>query len=134
MPASAALAIAAARTDVVHCRGLVRGELEASLWRAETGFDDAYMEKILADDFFEFGRSGRTYQREEALSVEPQDIDIEWPLRNFEVHPVDDDVVLVTYVSVVKYDEIEVGNRSSLWVRVDDGWKLRFHQGTPTER
>jgi hypothetical protein len=106
-------------------------ELEESLWRRETRFDDAYMDHILADDFFEFGRSGRTYQRDEALSVEPQDIDIEWPPRDFEVHPVAEDVVLVTYVSVVKYDEIEVGNRSSLWVRQHGEWKLRFHQGTP---
>jgi hypothetical protein len=108
-------------------------ELEESLWRRETRFDDAYMDHILADDFFEFGRSGRTYPRDEALSVPGQDIDIQLPLRDFRVHLVAEDVVLVTYVSVVQYDKLEVGKRSSLWVRQHGEWKLRFHQGTPAE-
>ena len=45
-------------------------QLEASLWIAKTRFDNDYMEQILAPDFFEFGRSGKIYQREETLSHE----------------------------------------------------------------
>lgn len=106
-------------------------ELEESLWRPETRFDRDYMDELLAEDFFEFGRSGRTYEREETLSVARQEIDIELPLKDFRIHAVSDGVVLVTYISEVEYDEIEVGNRSSLWVREESDWKLRFHQGTP---
>jgi hypothetical protein len=106
-------------------------ELEESLWRSETRFDQAYMERILAPDFFEFGRSGRTYTREETLAVPPQEIDVRLPLKNFAVHSIASNVVLVTYVSEVRYEEVEVGNRSSLWSRTDGGWQLRFHQGTP---
>ena len=32
--------------------------LEEELWRAETRFDVSRMEEIIAEDFFEFGRSG----------------------------------------------------------------------------
>lgn len=39
--------------------------LEESLWRSKTRFDDAGMDASFADDFCEFGRSGRVYQREE---------------------------------------------------------------------
>jgi hypothetical protein len=106
-------------------------ELEVSLWRPETRFDDGYMDKVLADDFFEFGRSGRTYERDVVLGVPAQDIDIELPLEDFAVHSVAENVVLVTYVSNVQYETLEVGNRSSLWVHEDGRWKLRFHQGTP---
>jgi hypothetical protein len=109
-------------------------ELEVSLWRPETRFDDDYMDDILTDDFREFGRSGRTYDREDALSVSTGEIDIDLPLEDFRAERVDDGVALVTYVSVVQYEELEVGNRSSLWVKRDGDWKLRFHQGTPTER
>jgi hypothetical protein len=33
--------------------------LEESLWQAETRYDPFLMDRVLADDFFEFGRSGR---------------------------------------------------------------------------
>lgn len=109
-------------------------ELEESLWRPETRFDQAYMDRILAPDFFEFGRSGRRYTREDTLTTLPHEIDARLPLENFAVHPIDSSVVLVTYVSEVRYEEVEVGNRSSLWSKTDAGWQLRFHQGTPVPR
>ena len=75
--------------------------LEESLWRAETRFDRDYLERILAPDFIEFGRSGRIYQRSESLGgpAEP----IQAVLRNFDVRLIDANVALVTYVSAVTY-------------------------------
>jgi len=67
-------------------------ELEEALWRAETRFDRTFMEQILHPMFFEFGRSGRTYTREQTLHAAPGNIDAELPLRDFAVHPVADDV------------------------------------------
>lgn len=106
-------------------------ELEESLWRTETRFDRRYMERVLSPDFFEFGRSGRIYRREDTLNVPDQATDAELPLKNFEVHEIDNNVVLVTYVSRVMYEELEIANRSSIWVKSRDGWQIRFHQGTP---
>ena len=108
-------------------------ELEVSLWKPQTRFDRDYMDNLLTEEFFEFGRSGRTYRRDEVLSAPMQVIDIDLPLKEFQIHRVAPDVVLVTYVSEVQYEELEIGNRSSLWVRKDDDWKLRFHQGTAVE-
>jgi hypothetical protein len=68
------------------------------------------------------------------LGLPTQEIDIDLPLKDFQAERVDEEVALVTYVSVVQYEELEVGNRSSLWVKEDGDWRLRFHQGTPTER
>ncbi len=34
--------------------------LEEDMWREETRFDIQFMERTLASDFFEYGRSGRT--------------------------------------------------------------------------
>lgn len=106
-------------------------KLEESLWVAETRFDQEYMNRILSPDFFEFGRSGRMYKREETLSAPFSEIKAKLPLKNFKVHPITNDVVLVTYVSEVQYGKLEVGNRSSLWLRTPSGWQLQFHQGTP---
>lgn len=41
------------------------------------------------------------------------------------------ETALVTYVSHLIGEEVERSNRSSIWSRTSDGWKLRFHQGTP---
>lgn len=105
--------------------------LEESLWLSETRFNPEYMNRLLSSDFFEFGLSGRKYHREETLTVPPQEIKAWLPLRDFSVHLVDTNVFLVTYVSEVMYDKLEIGNRSSLWLKAPPGWRLRFHQGTP---
>jgi hypothetical protein len=109
--------------------------LEESLWRAETRYDRDYMERILAPDFFEFGRSGRIYQREDTLGSRGGEIKAVIPFKNFQMRALAPNVVQVTYVSEVEYDgEIDIGNRSSLWVKTPDGWKLTFHQGTAVNR
>ena len=45
--------------------------LEESLWRAETRFDRDHMNEVLAPDFFELGRSGRVYGREDTSTLRP---------------------------------------------------------------
>ena len=108
-------------------------KLEESLWVAETRYDKDYMENILAPDFFEFGRSGKTYTREEIITAQGHEIDAK--LRDFKVTMVREDVYLVTYVSEVKgADRLEVGNRSSLWVRDENKWLLKFHQGSQVDK
>lgn len=104
-------------------------ELEHALWRAETRFDQKFMERTLADDFSEFGRSGRVYTRADTLAV-PGDT-IEATLRDIEVDRITEHVALVTYVSEVRHEQLDVANRASLWVHRDGRWQLRFHQGTP---
>lgn len=108
-------------------------QLEESLWIAKTRFDKKYMDSILSPGFFEFGRSGKTYKREETLTAPFSEIHARLPLKDFKIHAITDGVVLVTYISEVKYDELEVGNRSSLWLKTPTGWQLQFHQGTVTE-
>ena len=107
-------------------------ELEESIWKSETRFNEEYMRTIMAKDFFEFGRSGKIYSIDECLSASYQEIGAKLPLKDFAIHEIDEKVVLITYISEVQYDEIEIGNRSSLWLKNEDGWKLKFHQGTPT--
>ena len=105
---------------------------EEDLWRAETRFDIPYMEQLFAEDFFEFGRSGRVYRREDTLSVPRQPIETILPLPDFDARRLTDDIAQVTYNSAVTYDGLlEKGRRSSIWSRASNGWVIRFHQGTP---
>lgn len=105
-------------------------ELEWALWRAETRFDRDFMERTLAGDFREFGRSGRVYERADTLAVSGDSIDAN--LRDFQFSMLADDIVLLTYVSEVRHEQLDLANRASIWVRRDGRWQLRFHQGTPT--
>lgn len=109
--------------------------LEECLWRPETRFDNSVMEQVLAPDFLEFGRSGRTYARAELLfdPAEVHRFQATLPLPRFHARHLSDDIVQVTYVSEVVSAEGEItrANRSSIWSRTPDGWQLRFHQGTP---
>jgi hypothetical protein len=105
-------------------------ELELSLWQAPTCFDSDYMNRVLAEDFTEFGRSGRVYAREDTLAVPPQPIDAR--LTDMAFRALGESAALVTYRTHVRDgEETLVGNRSSVWSRAGAGWQLRFHQGTP---
>ncbi len=106
--------------------------LEEGLWRADVRFDLKRMDEILAPDFFEFGRSGRVYEREDTLRIPEQPINAKLPLMNFSARLLDSNIAQTTYVSAVTYNDVEeLANRSSIWSRTEHGWRLRFHQGTP---
>ena len=101
-------------------------ELEARLWQTASRFDHAFMDAVLDEDFVEFGRSGRRYDKA-TLPMDPIEIDAR--LTDYAATPLADDVWLATYVSELGGER---ANRSSLWLRTPSGWRLRFHQGTPT--
>ena len=106
--------------------------LEEELWREETRFNQHRMNEVIAKDFFEFGRSGRYYPREDTLSHKPQPIAAVLPLPNLQIRLLTPDVAQVTYNSAVTYNGVvEHARRSSIWTRASSGWQLRFHQGTP---
>lgn len=106
--------------------------LEEELWREETRFDQRLMREVLAEDFFEFGRSGRVYRREDTLAIAREPIEALFPLPDFQARLLAPDVAQVTYNSAVTYDGVVYhARRSSIWSRAGTGWQLRFHQGTP---
>lgn len=108
--------------------------LEECMWREETRFDLEFMERHLAPDFFEFGRSGRTYTRAQSLAVPRQATHAALPLPCLSIRLLDMDTAQLTYFSAVTYDGVvEHGRRSSIWSRTPSGWVMRFHQGTPYE-
>jgi hypothetical protein len=106
-------------------------QMEERLWISEFRFDRERMETILAADFFEFGRSGRIYSRVECLEAGREPINATLPLPNFAARLLTPDLAQLTYKSAVTYGlETEYANRTSLWLRHANGWKLKFHQGT----
>jgi hypothetical protein len=106
--------------------------LEEDMWREVTRFDRTFQEQRFAADFFEFGRSGRVYTRDRIIQFESQPIHAVFPLPNLAIRLLDRDTAQVTYNSQVEYDRVvEYARRSSIWSRTENGWVMRFHQGTP---
>ncbi|MEG4009194.1 DUF4440 domain-containing protein [Microcoleus sp. Pol1B3] len=106
--------------------------LEQELWREETRVNTERMNELIAQDFFEFGRSGRVWQRQDTLVAEPSSRDVLRPLPEFHIRLLDENIAQVTYDSAFIYDGVvEHTHRSSIWSRTASGWVVRFHQGTP---
>jgi glyoxylase I family protein len=98
---------------------------EAALAARDPDGIEGGLMSLIADDFVEFGRSGRVWTRDsirEPLEGPPA---APVPIDRFEVAELGDRVALVTYRGAM-------ANRSSIWVRRDGRWQMRFHQGTPT--
>lgn len=108
--------------------------LEEAMWRGETRFDLIFQETRFAPDFFEFGRSGRVYSRKQIILSDTGEIKAKLPLEDLSIRLLDEKTAHVTYNSHVEYDGVvEHARRSSIWSRVEEGWVMRFHQGTPYE-
>ena len=113
-----------------HDREMLR-QLEEGLWQPAVRFDRTAMERLIASDFFEYGRSGRVYSREDILAAEPEHFQA-LPLRDLDVRLLSPDIAQLTYHSAVRYaGDWQHSRRSSIWSRQSSGWLLRFHQGTP---
>ena len=109
-------------------------ELERSLWEPANRNDPGRVDRLLHPDYLEVGSSGRFWTREEILVPVG---DFHADLADFAVAELADDVVLVTYTSVIDdltgTDEITERpvKRTSLWLHTGGRWLLRHHQGTP---
>jgi len=103
--------------------------LESALARRDPALLDAdarTLAELIADDFLEFGASGRTWtaaEARDALATEPaRDV----PMEDFAVARLGVGVALVTYRS----RDPRHARRSSIWVRRNGRWLMCFHQGT----
>jgi hypothetical protein len=94
--------------------------------------------RLLADDFIEFGSSGRVYNKAriiEALQHETSDPTTRVRLTNFAARQLAPGVVLVTYRTFLSGPDAPSRSnlRSSIWKLIKGQWQMAFHQGTPGE-
>ncbi|RAK19417.1 MULTISPECIES: DUF4440 domain-containing protein [Bacillales] len=89
------------------------------------------LEILLADDFIEFGSSGRVFNKQQVIERLPNESTIQMTLMDFEVKLLAPDVALTTY-RVLKHKDMKYSLRSSIWKLKEGKWQMVFHQGTPT--
>jgi hypothetical protein len=101
--------------------------LEEGLWKD----DPSARENLLSGEFEEFCRFGDIYDRNHLINAPANGVSVVFPFDDFKAESLTEDVVLVTYENTVTNNETtQRARRSSIWVRSDGGWKLRFQQAT----
>lgn len=120
---------------VKHDLDVIRG-LEEELFKPSVRASPEALDRLLADGFVEFGRSGGVYEKAEVIRslVEDKSERLDVPAaRDFVLRSLADDVVLLTYLSfrIANGREARHTLRSSIWRFIDGRWQMVFHQGTP---
>jgi len=112
-------------------------DLEVALHQPAVRADRVKLGDLLHSQFREFGRSGAEYGREDVLlefKSNPPSYNV-WS-QDFRVDELTPGVALLTYRSAHECADGRLDrhtNRASVWQLTSSGWKMRFHQGTPTK-
>jgi hypothetical protein len=107
-------------------------KLETSLHRRSVRNSPFAVAALLDDDFVEFGKSGRVYDKRRTIELlRDDDSDFMPEVRDFQIRLLSADVVLVTYRSG-RGDLFDL--RSSIWRLSGGKWRMVFHQGTASTR
>ncbi len=109
--------------------------LEKEMHLTSTRRNRERMEQLLHPLFYEIGRSGLRYSRQDILSefeseAELPPIAVSEP----ELIPLSEDLALLSYISNhATKPAHRFTLRTSLWQREGGMWRIRFHQGTPQD-
>jgi hypothetical protein len=100
--------------------------------RPEFGTAKADFERMMVDDYWETGASGRCYSRKAVLDeLEKRFSDPHadvWETSDFQCRRLASDVYLLTYKLL--QDNARLTRRSTIWQSTANGWKIVYHQGT----
>ncbi|KLU67243.1 hypothetical protein DEAC_c04550 [Desulfosporosinus acididurans] len=108
-------------------------DLEDRLLQPEIRRSGEEISMLLADDFVEFGSSGRTYDKIQVVEGLPHSPTVPTVIEDFQVKVLSTYVVLATYRAVKaneSREEMRNSLRSSIWRFTDGRWQIVFHQGT----
>lgn len=85
------------------------------------------LNKLIADDFVEFGASGKIYNKQDVLDSLPSETARTYIIKDFKVKELGEDAALATYKIV---EDGMQSLRSSIWKKINGDFRMIFHQGT----
>ena len=103
-------------------------ELEQHLLSQAVRQNAAEISRLIADDFVEFGASGKTWTKADVVDHLPDESFIQRTISQFTARPLSEQIVQVTYQC---HTAASIILRSSIWRRQNGQWQMIFHQGTP---
>lgn len=107
-------------------------ELEGRLQTESVRKDAGAVGALLADDFREFGSSGRIFNKSEIIAALQAERPFEIAMLDAEVTVLSEQVALLTYREVHQKEGSMPAEslRSSLWQFREGRWQMVFHQAT----
>ena len=108
--------------------------LEQKLLDPDVRASSRELDCLIADDFVEFGSSGRIGDKQDVLSALVTQSGVHFTISDFVIRDLGPDLVLATYrvIRSTKEAEHRASLRSSIWRFENERWQMIFHQGTPT--
>jgi hypothetical protein len=114
-------------------------DLEEKLLSPKIRGDRKELERLISEDFIEYGSSGKIYNYLDTLAyflANSRDI-FNYTFVNFKTRRLSEDIILALYIlEIEKNRRITISNRSSLWhwdkdsAGKEPAWRIIFHQGT----
>ncbi|KIL48268.1 DUF4440 domain-containing protein [Jeotgalibacillus soli] len=105
-------------------------QLEERLLKPEIRTSLEELDKLLAEDFCEYGSSGNVWNRQDYFGEGGAGV-VKMTLSHFEMHTLAEDTVFTTY-RIYNETKDQHTLRSSIWKNNNGQWQMVFHQGTPT--
>lgn len=111
-------------------------QLEVSLHQPEVRSDRGRLAALLHPEFREIGRSGNIWFREAILSgLDGHGQQYRIWSQDFEIEQLSQGIALLNYKSAYLTHKGHLERhtiRASIWIIDEHGWRMRFHQGTPS--
>jgi hypothetical protein len=107
--------------------------LEKTLLDPAVRRDRARVSSLLAEDFIEFGSSGKIWSRHTILDLLETENFVPPEIEDLACRRLGDGVMLVTYKTARFNTDTRVRSttlRSSIWIDEAGNWLIHFHQGT----
>jgi hypothetical protein len=106
--------------------------LEIELLQYETRHNPARINELIADDFLEYGSSGKSFGKKEALESLPKEEGVVIQHSDMEARMISESIGQVLFKTSIQKDSAppKVALRSSLWRKTESWWQMFFHQGT----
>jgi hypothetical protein len=110
--------------------------LEEQLARPDVRRSPAELARLIADDFREFGSSGRAFDKNQIIAALEAQAACTLSIDDFQAKRLAADIALVTYRGTAQFAGSPAKRhslRSSIWRFRGGKWEVIFHQGTPAE-
>jgi hypothetical protein len=106
--------------------------LEIALHEPQVRKDIKKLDRLIADNFYEIGASGKVYDKNNILARLPleQNYEIYGKVINFEIAHISENLIRANYTLEEKTKRTR---RTSIWQRHHNNYQMIFHQGTLIE-
>jgi len=103
--------------------------LEKELLKNDVRASVLEIDRLIHDDFLEFGKSGGTFHKADLMGNGGAG-EIHVVIDRFDIRPLAEDKVQAVY-RTKDLKSLNYANRCSIWKETNGQWQMIFHQGTP---